>query len=189
MKRLRKLEGIVEELSGQIEIETVRQPSSVSAGNSPEAPPGRASEDAAIGRRTATGLSQSGSNNSQDSPASGSGSGSAGPGPSTKARGGAAGFGPLRKSSDVHKKFGRLVLNDQGVTRYVSSAFWTSINDEVRTGRWSPIGGEESDNASSSMKFDERPTSSPKRTRMTTTSRRPPSQPTKGNSTWIISRS
>jgi hypothetical protein len=36
-----------------------------------------------------------------------------------------------KASPDVHKKFGRLVLNDRGVTRYVSSSLWSSINDEL----------------------------------------------------------
>jgi hypothetical protein len=31
----------------------------------------------------------------------------------------------------MHKQFGRLVLNDKGVARYVSSSLWTSITDEV----------------------------------------------------------
>ncbi|KAK0631392.1 fungal-specific transcription factor domain-containing protein [Immersiella caudata] len=119
MKRLRKLEGIVEELSGQIEIEAPRQTSSASVGNSPESAPKRGIEDVA-GRRHDSAASASGSSHGHGSPAS------APPGRAT-----GSSFGLMRKSSDVHKQFGRLVLNDKGVTRYVSSAFWTSINDEL----------------------------------------------------------
>jgi len=122
MKRLRKLEGIVEELSGQIEIETVRQPSGTSPTNSPEAPP-RKDIDDAVGRRNDGATSASGSSHSHGSPATR---------PPGRTTGSGSSFAPLRKSSDVHKQFGRLVLNEKGVTRYVSSAFWTSINDEVR---------------------------------------------------------
>jgi len=118
LKRLRKLEGIVEDLSGQIEIETVRQPQS--AANSPEAPSRRALEDGG-GRRFDSAASVSGSSHSHESP---------GAGPPARA-GSAGSFGPTRKSSDMNRQFGRLVLNEKGVTRYVSSAFWTSINDEL----------------------------------------------------------
>lgn len=117
IKRLRKLEGIVEELSGQIEVEA-RHPSS--AGESPEdathdperkrqdssnsphyvAPPRYPSQPAAPGRLTST----------RDSS-----------------------WGPLQSPTlGVNKDFGRLVLNDKGKTRYVSNAFWSKMNDEVR---------------------------------------------------------
>ncbi|KAK0657873.1 fungal-specific transcription factor domain-containing protein [Cercophora newfieldiana] len=121
MKRLRKLEGIVEELSGQIEIETPRNTSSASVGNSPESAPRKGIEEVA-GRQHDGAASASGSSHGHGSPVTG---------PPTRAIGSSSGFGPLRKSSDVHRQFGRLVLNDKGVTRYVSSAFWTSINDEL----------------------------------------------------------
>lgn len=121
MKRLRKLEGIVEELSGQIEIETPRNPSSTSVGNSPESAP-RKGIDELTGRQNDGAASASSSSHGHGSPVTG---------PPGRSIGSASGLGPLRKSSDVHKQFGRLVLNEKGVTRYVSSAFWTSINDEV----------------------------------------------------------
>ncbi|KAK1752666.1 fungal-specific transcription factor domain-containing protein [Echria macrotheca] len=127
MKRLRKLEGIVEELSGQIEVETVRHPSS--AGNSPENPSLRDLDDGGFGRRHGSAPSVANSNNSQDSPA-GPGGGMARP-PARGSPSSTPGLGLLRKSSDVHKQFGRLVLNEKGVTRYVSSTFWNSINDEL----------------------------------------------------------
>jgi len=119
MKRLRKLEGIVEELSGQIEIETVRQPSST--GNSPEG-----MEGDTLGRAHNSGSSVAGSHRSQETAAP-----TSGPTATTPVRSSTFGLGPLKRSSDVHRQFGRLVLNEKGVTRYVSSVFWTSINDEV----------------------------------------------------------
>lgn len=125
MKRLRKLEGIVEELSGQIEVETARQPSS--AGNSPEAA-ARELDDRLMGRRHGSAPSGSGSPHSQDSPVTRSAGAIA---RSRTAPGSSSSIGPLRKTSDVNKQFGRLVLNDKGVSRYVSSAFWSAVNDEL----------------------------------------------------------
>ncbi|KAK3341886.1 fungal-specific transcription factor domain-containing protein [Lasiosphaeria hispida] len=127
MKRLRKLEGIVEELSGQIEIEPTRHPSS--AGNSPEAQAARESDDHAVGGRQSSAPSMAGSNHSPDSANAGLTAVKTRPG--RTAPGQSSGFGPLRKTSDVHKQFGRLVLNEKGVTRYVSSGFWSTVNDEL----------------------------------------------------------
>ncbi|GAB1309903.1 All development altered-3 [Madurella fahalii] len=129
MKRLRKLEGIVEELSGQIEVETVRQP--YSTATSPEA--GR--DDHTIGGRLGSAFyaasPASGGGHSHDSPTSGPGAG----GPRLSGRPGSGTLSEpdsLRKASpDVHKQFGRLVLGEKGVTRYVSSGLWSSINDEL----------------------------------------------------------
>ncbi|KAK8035440.1 Bikaverin cluster transcription factor bik5 [Apiospora rasikravindrae] len=124
MKRLRKLEGIVEELSGQIEVDT-RQP--MSSGNSPEdsshplgderrlestetspstAPSGRTTRPSDPGRSIATaGITarQAALNSPMQSPG----------------------------SSHVHRDFGRLVLNDDGKRRYVSNAFWSRMSDEL----------------------------------------------------------
>lgn len=123
MKRLRKLEGIVEELSGQIEIEAVRHPSS--AGNSPEGP-SRDAEDGAA-KRHGHAPSVTGSTHSQDSVTPGPARVGVRPPPGQMG----SPLGTIKRPSDVHSKFGRLVLNEKGVTRYVSSAFWSSINDEV----------------------------------------------------------
>lgn len=125
MKRLRKLEGIVEELSGQIEVDT-RQPTS--SGNSPEdsshpigderrlestetspstAFSGRTTKPAELGRSATTGgmkARQVTLNSPIQSPG----------------------------GSHVHRDFGRLVLNDDGKRRYVSNAFWSRMSDEVR---------------------------------------------------------
>lgn len=135
MKRLRKLEGIVEELSGQIELEAVRQP--FSSSNSPEGMGGHDADGQTPGATRAGDKpgTPNGNNFGKNSPSTGTGMGTD--------RSGAHGlqtqlnrppFGPLRRiSSDIHKQFGRLVLNEKGVTRYVSSGFWSAINDEVGT--------------------------------------------------------
>ncbi|KAK4239317.1 fungal-specific transcription factor domain-containing protein [Achaetomium macrosporum] len=132
MKRLRKLEGIVEELSGQIEIESVRHP--YSAGNSPETPATNLRDEHNVGARVGFASHAVGVGSgtpSQDSPSVGAGMGAA----RLPARPTSESMSEpdLRAtaSPDVHKQFGRLVLNEKGVTRYVSSSLWTSINDEV----------------------------------------------------------
>lgn len=132
MKRLRKLEGIVEELSGQIEVESVRHP--YSAGNSPEAGAAYQKDEHILGGRLVPGPNVT----------SAGGGGSAGsvnhesPGfvnarlqtrPTSASISETDSIG--KASPDVHKQFGRLVLNEKGVTRYVSSSLWSSINDEV----------------------------------------------------------
>lgn len=119
MKRLRKLEGIVDELSGQIELEAARHPSS--SGPSPvtsaEADPGNAGRAAS---------SPGANSQGQGSPAV-----------VAEATSGAHGqrrssFGLFDKTpKDVSKPLGRLVLNEKGASRYVSSGFWSKINDEV----------------------------------------------------------
>ncbi|KAJ4287889.1 hypothetical protein N0V88_007509 [Collariella sp. IMI 366227] len=122
MKRLRKLEGIVEELSGQIEVESVRPP--YSAGNSPEAGSAYPRDDHTIGSRIATAPGMSGGLESPSLP------GSRLPTrPTSGSMSEPDSFG--KASPDVHKQFGRLVLNEKGVTRYVSSSLWSSITDEV----------------------------------------------------------
>jgi len=128
MKRLRKLEGIVEELSGQIELEAVRHPGSSAA--SPDHLAGHDHEgirNIGAHRMGTDAASVSGSSHGPASPAQSSGTGSGVP--SGKLSSGA---GHLKRTpTDVSKQFGRLVLNDKGVTRYVSSGFWSSINDEL----------------------------------------------------------
>ncbi|KAK3392758.1 fungal-specific transcription factor domain-containing protein [Podospora didyma] len=135
VKRLRKLEGIVEELSGQIELETVRHPMSNS--NSPEA----VAESHDVDHHDAGGrygagdsaVSVNGSNNSQDSPIPSASVALRPARPAARVEHGQNSHpGPQRAiSSDVQKQFGRLVLNQKGGTRYVSSGFWSSITDEL----------------------------------------------------------
>ncbi|ROW14760.1 hypothetical protein VPNG_03839 [Cytospora leucostoma] len=119
MKRLRKLEGIVEELSGQIEVETARNHSS--SGNSPEAL-GTTSEQHTPASGVRGERSDSVATHSRGSPGDGR------PFPYNFNSG--SGSRPQRADS-VNKKFGRLVINDHGKTRYVSSAFWSKLTDEL----------------------------------------------------------
>lgn len=127
MKRLRKLEGIVEELSGQIEVETARNHSS--SGNSPEAIAtnnGGDSNTPGSGHRVERADSiAAGSTHSQGSPLA-PGEGRPSPYNFNSSSGNL-----LQRQDSVNKKFGRLVINDHGKTRYVSSAFWSKITDEV----------------------------------------------------------
>jgi len=108
-KRLRKLEGIVEELSGQIEVESGgKGPSSASSPNSPGHPPvrrstGPGSIPAAVVSNT---VGPEGDNQIDHSI-----------------------NGPKK---DISHRLGRLVLNDhKGNTRYVSNLFWSKLNDEL----------------------------------------------------------
>ncbi|RYP08730.1 hypothetical protein DL764_001750 [Monosporascus ibericus] len=128
MKRLRKLEGIVEELSGQIEFETSRHPSS-SGGTSPEAP-------------TDGGAVSGGNMMERDRRPAASAFGGSIPGggsPSDTARTGKptppsdSTACPLLRSAtgEVQRELGRLVLKERGKTRYVTNALWTKLNDEI----------------------------------------------------------
>ncbi|KAI0383663.1 fungal-specific transcription factor domain-containing protein [Hypomontagnella monticulosa] len=117
MKRLRKLESIVEDLSGQIEIETARHPSL--SGGSPET----TTQDSAHNRERRKDVW------SENFPG---GYPPADPSKFHRAHTGDAGCPPLKNAaSEVTKPFGRLVLNEKGKTRYVSSAFWSRVNDEL----------------------------------------------------------
>lgn len=122
MKRLRKLEGIVEELSGQIEVETARNHSS--NGNSPEALANPSEQNTpASGPRGER--SDSVNTHGQESP---SASGDSRP---FLYNFNSSSGNLSQRTETVNKKFGRLVINDHGKTRYVSSAFWSKITDEV----------------------------------------------------------
>lgn len=111
VKRLRKLEGIVEELSGQIEVESGgRGPSSA---GSPDA----TNQATAAWRHNsfAQGHTGAGSSTSPKDVDSSSDLGSEG-----------------RRNREINAQLGRLVLNDhKGSTRYVTSGFWSKLNDEV----------------------------------------------------------
>lgn len=119
MKRLRKLESIVEDLSGQIEIETARNPS-VCGGTSPETAIDNAQQEKERRRQNEIVYSE-------NLP------GGYPPADPAKfvSRTSESAFTPKSPSGEVNKSFGRLVLNEKGRTRYVSSAFWSKINDEI----------------------------------------------------------
>lgn len=122
IKRLRKLEGIVEELSGQIEVDA-RQPNS--AGASPE----DAAPDADRRRQEPAPSLHYASPSGYP------------PLPAAPARlisnASNSSWGPIQSPTlSVNKDFGRLVLNDKGKTRYVSNAFWSKMNDEVSFLQW-----------------------------------------------------
>ncbi|KAG7140743.1 Transcription factor vrtR1 like protein [Verticillium longisporum] len=131
MRRLRKLEGIVEDLSGQIEVETASsEPRPLSAGTSPGTAPLAQQDMNAAAARAGSG--------SAGSPSSANGTSAVPSMREVVARRGAeadieAAQGLERKqSASVTKQLGRLVLHDQGRTnRYVSSAFWSKLNDEL----------------------------------------------------------
>lgn len=115
MERLRKLEGIVEELSGQIEGE---RGASASTG-SPEGQGTGGGEENAPGYLGAHGMGGGGALLIGDENATGlSGAASSGPPPSYEA------------NARLYKQFGRLVIN-KGRGRYISSAFWSRVKDEV----------------------------------------------------------
>lgn len=117
MKRLRKLESIVEDLSGQIEIETARHPSV--SGGSPEAVIDSAQDKE---RRRQSGFIYSENLPGGYPPAAY---------PPNRSQTGDSTGPPRNPAGEVNKSFGRLVLNEKGKTRYVSSAFWSKINDEI----------------------------------------------------------
>ncbi|KAI1424524.1 fungal-specific transcription factor domain-containing protein [Xylaria sp. FL1777] len=124
MKRLRKLEGIVEDLSGQIEFETYKHGAN---SESPEATSDTVHEN---DRRKMT------ASPSTENPSLAN---NAPPGYSALRRtgtGGSATSSSLANAksqhgSDVNKDFGKLVLNEKGKVRYVNNAFWSKITEEI----------------------------------------------------------
>lgn len=114
IKRLRKLEGIVEELSGQIEVEPGGK--LASSVGSPDL--------AYVNPVGSDGLVQKTLSDSLDMAPAGS--------PDSKDND-SAGDPTNEKGREMRKNFGRMVLDDtRGTSRYVSSGFWSKLNDEVR---------------------------------------------------------
>jgi hypothetical protein len=96
MERLRNLESLVKDLSGQLEQANAAALSAASGSsgvNSPES-----------------------SSHDRDTDHQGGGSSST-------------------NAGNMQKQFGRLVLQDANRSRYVSSGFWSRVNDEV----WQPV--------------------------------------------------
>ncbi len=92
MDRLRNLESLVKELSGQLE-QARAAAGSAGGGSSGFNSPGRPTQDRDAEHQTDT--------------------------------------SPASTTSSVQKQFGRLVVQDASHSRYVSSGFWSRINDEV----------------------------------------------------------
>ncbi|POR33178.1 Putative transcriptional regulatory protein [Tolypocladium paradoxum] len=115
IKRLRKLEGIVEELSGQIEVESGGRLAS-SAG-SPDPPPVNLVGSDGVPQRTLSDsldMFPAGSPGAKDNDLAGYSTNEA------------------IKRREMQKNFGRMVLDDtRGTSRYVSSGFWSKLNDEL----------------------------------------------------------
>ncbi|WXC41116.1 hypothetical protein QX201_000932 [Fusarium graminearum] len=122
MKRLRKLEGIVEELSGQIEVESGGK--GQSSASSPEAVhPGQNNSFDTSAHNTQRHLSNASSQQGNAGITGESPRGSEATSEQSES---------TRKS--MHKKFGRLVLNDNdtsGSRKYVSHGLWAKLNDEL----------------------------------------------------------
>ncbi|KAL1875312.1 hypothetical protein VTK73DRAFT_10149 [Phialemonium thermophilum] len=131
LKRLRKLEGIVEELSSQVELEAVKHTSS--SGNSPEEAISHDGEGRIPRSGRAESSAASDSPQPSNSPAltSASRAGTAA-GRLVSGSGYNTSYGPLKApSSGSHRRLGRLVQNEKGTSRYVSSGFWSKLNDEL----------------------------------------------------------
>ena len=125
MRRLRKLEGIVEELSGQIEIEKHSTTGNVGGGHSPDNAANIPSRDhsSKSGQAMYGGLKDSTTEPPQES------SRSIASVPNSDFNSGR--HRQRQESDSVVQDFGRLVLNENGKSRYVSSTFWSKMNDEL----------------------------------------------------------
>lgn len=117
VKRLRKLEGIVEELSGQSEIEPGGRLPSATGSPDPSQSNPTGGDGPPLGRPMSGGLDTfvgAGSPCSRDNESV------------------ADNASETAKRREVQMTLGRLVLDDQrGTSRYVSSGFWSKLNDEV----------------------------------------------------------
>ena len=113
MDRLRNLEGLVKELSSQLEEAHTA---------------GRSAKDRASSSVPSRGSPTSSSNlGPKDAP-------SAGHHPFEKSSASSSpptGSSPAN-TSNIQGQFGRLVVGDANRSRYVSSGFWSRVNDEVR---------------------------------------------------------
>jgi len=123
LKRLRKLEGIVEELSGQVEVE--RQLSA----DSPGADDARSERTERTERADRAEKMESIVTGSVSSPSGGKES----PLATTisSAPRSASGDDLVTRQKEVYRQFGRLVVTSKGKDRYISSAFWSKVNDEL----------------------------------------------------------
>ncbi|KAF8865249.1 hypothetical protein BDZ45DRAFT_796570 [Acephala macrosclerotiorum] len=123
LKRLRRLEGVVEELSGQVEVEAVKH--SPSSDNSSTAHLRERDPDSAD-----TGTKDKGNGSTVRVVGMDEGSGNR---RQWIARALKLGSGPPKTAwgpEEAERGVGRLVL-DEGKSRYVASPFWASISEEV----------------------------------------------------------
>ncbi|KIH93197.1 hypothetical protein SPBR_02264 [Sporothrix brasiliensis 5110] len=162
LKRLRKLEGIVEELSGQVEMEATSGKLPASNSNSPEA--AAAGSDGAAPRSSLDhGTTPSASSSWGQSPKLPSAQGPTSGNSPGRLIGRNSSYGALvKQTKDTQKQLGRLMINDYGRSRYVSSAFWSKINDELdeiraETQRISDSESDLSDNESTPGHDEDRP--------------------------------
>ncbi|CAK7207668.1 hypothetical protein SEUCBS139899_010479 [Sporothrix eucalyptigena] len=172
LKRLRKLEGIVEELSGQVEMEaggSGKVPGSSS--NSPEAAAGGSEAGGSGGSGSGSGPAPRSSLDHSTTPSASSSWGQHSPKLGHATTGNSPGrlvgrnssYGSLvKQTKDTQKQLGRLMINDYGRSRYVSSAFWSKINDELdelraETKRISESESELSDADSTPQQDDDQP--------------------------------
>ncbi|KAI2626791.1 fungal-specific transcription factor domain-containing protein [Xylaria nigripes] len=124
MKRLRKLEGIVEDLSGQIEFETYKH--SAANSESPEAATDNVHENE---RRKLTasppGESPSLANNTPHPyhHRRRTSTGGSTPGNHANTKG--------YRVADVNRDFGKLVLSRKGKVGYISNTFWARVTEEI----------------------------------------------------------
>jgi len=117
LKRLRRLEGVVEELSGQVEIEAVKHsPSSDNSSSHKDSEPPSDTTNGKGNTVRVVGMDEGGGTRK-----------------AWITRTFRVGGGPPKtafSADELNTGVGRLVL-DEGKSRYVSSPFWASISDEV----------------------------------------------------------
>ncbi|CAK7210185.1 hypothetical protein SCUCBS95973_000693 [Sporothrix curviconia] len=169
LKRLHKLEGIVEELSGQVEMEAGG--SGKGHGSSSNSPEAGAGGSEAVGNGNGPAPRSSLDHGTGTTPSASSSWGQYSPKPGHATTGNSPGrlvgrnasYGTLvKQTKDTQKQLGRLMINDYGRSRYVSSAFWSKINDELNelraeTKRISESESDLSDDDSSPQQDDEQP--------------------------------
>ena len=108
MERLRNLEGLVKELSGQLD-QAHAAAASANAGTSAGGQSPRSSTSGSIQNRGHERIDHHAERSSPSISAAAS-----------------------TNTSNVQGRFGRLVIGDANRSRYVSSGFWSRVNDEVR---------------------------------------------------------
>lgn len=113
MKRLHRLEGVVEELSGQVDNGD-NKPSPSSADSSGAHRDGDMDVDGKANSVRVIGMDEGRTKKDW------------------MRRAFALGTGPPKPAFDLEKNFGRLIV-DEGKSKYIDDPFWASITDEVWT--------------------------------------------------------